>query len=122
MMGLSFAVATERCAPDVRRNHMSDETRGFYVYSFSDGQGVVRHVAVGRPGQTPSLITRRRSVVRLIDGAEPVIIKSGLTEREAIALARELRARYRLGSATGAAQNRNPSPEFRLVKSASRVA
>jgi hypothetical protein len=91
MMGLSFAVATERCAPDVRRNHMSDETCGFYVYSFSDGQGVVRHVAVGRPGQTPSLITRRRSVVRLIDGAEPVIIKSGLTEREAIALARELR-------------------------------
>jgi hypothetical protein len=65
MMGLSFAVATER----------SDETRGFYVYSFSYGQGVVRHVAVGRPGQTPSLITRRRSVVRLTDGAEPVIIK-----------------------------------------------
>jgi hypothetical protein len=86
MMGLSFAVATER----------SDETRGFYVYSFSYGQGVLRHVAVGRPGQTPSLITRRRSVVRLIDGAEPVIIKSGLTEREAIALARELRARYQL--------------------------
>jgi hypothetical protein len=99
---------------------MSDEDRGFYAYSFSDRQGVVRHVAVGRPGQTPPLITRR-SVARLIDGAEPVIMKSGLTEREAVALARGLRARYRLGSATGAAQNRNPSPEFRLVKSASRM-
>ena len=62
---------------------MSDEARGFYVYSISDRQGVVRHVAVGRPGQTSPLITRRLSVARLIDGAEPVVIKSGLTEREA---------------------------------------
>jgi hypothetical protein len=100
---------------------MSDEARWFYVYSLSDRQGVVRHVAVGRPGQTSPLVTRR-SVARLIDGAGPVVIKSGLTEREAVALVRELRARYRLGSATRAPQNRNASPEFRLVKSASRMA
>jgi hypothetical protein len=99
---------------------MSDEARGFYVYSLSDRQGVVRHVAVGRPGQPRPLITRR-SAARLVNGAEPVIIKSGLTEREAVALARGLRVRYRLGPSTRSARN-NPSPEFRLVKSASRVA